>query len=129
MHQAANAYARVAKAGQTGREVEASVLLTAAARLQAIHDNWDDRQHELGRALDYNRRVWTILSTGATAADSPLPDNVSVGIMNLALFIFKRTFEVMGEPAPGKLRALISINREIAAGLRSSAAVPAEKAA
>jgi flagellar protein FlaF len=38
------------------------------------------------------------------------------------VFIFNRTFDVMVEPAAPKLKALVAINREIAAGLR---AVPA----
>jgi flagellar protein FlaF len=46
------------------------------------------------------------------------------------LFIFNRTITVLAEPAPEKLKILISINREIAAGLRgSSAAAPAVQAA
>ena len=41
--------------------------------------------------------------------------------LNLAIFIFKRTQELMGEPDPKKTGILISINREIAAGLRTRA--------
>jgi flagellar protein FlaF len=131
MNHAANAYARTAKMGQTGRETEASVLLNAAARLQTIIDNWDERQGELGDALTYNRRVWTILSTGATAEENQLPIGVKESIMNLSVFIFKRTFDLMFEPSAQKLHVLVSINRNIAAGLRASpvAAAPSEQAA
>lgn len=80
-------------------------------------------------ALTYNRRIWTILSTSATEPTNPLPDGIKVAIASLAGFIFQRTISVMAEPAPEKLAALIRINRDIAAGLRGSAAAPALAAA
>jgi flagellar protein FlaF len=131
MTQAASAYARVAKTGQSGRETEASVLLNAAARIQAVLDRWEESQADLNGALTYNRRVWTILSTGVTSDESQHDLSVKQGILNLAVFIFRRTQDAMIEPAPQKLRILVSINREIAAGLRATpiAAAPASKAA
>jgi flagellar protein FlaF len=130
MQQAANVYARVAKTGQTPRETEATVLLNAAARLQAVSEKWDEKQPELMEALTYNRRVWTILSSAATAPENPLPEPVKTQLASLAMFIFNRTFDVMVEPAPAKLTALISINKEIAAGLRGvPASMPAGQAA
>lgn len=130
MQNAANVYARVAKTGQAPREIEASVLLNAASRLQAIRESWDAKRDDLDGALTYNRKVWTVLSTAATEDANPLPPAVKQNIASLALFIFNRTIAVLAEPAPEKLKILISINREIAAGLRGNAtAVPAEQAA
>ena len=122
MHHAANVYARVAKTGQAPREIEASVLLNAASRLQAVSESWDAKQTELGEALTYNRKVWTILSTAVAEDSNPLPLPVKQNIASLAIFIFNRTISVLAEPAPEKLKVLISINREIAAGLRGNAA-------
>ena len=118
MQQAANAYARVAQATQSPRELEASVLLKAASRLQAVRDDWQGRQSELDEALTFNRKLWTILVTSATDAENPLPLAIKNNIANLAIFVFERTITVMTEPGPEKLGALITINREIAAGLR-----------
>jgi flagellar protein FlaF len=129
MNRAANAYARTATMGQSGRETESFVLLNAASRLQAIMEAWDEKRHDLTAALIYNRRVWTILATGATADENPLSVEVKQSILNLALFIFKRTLDTEIEPAPQKLRSLISINREIAAGLRAMPAIQATQAA
>jgi flagellar biosynthesis activator protein FlaF len=108
----------VAKATQSPRELEATVLLKAASRLQAVRDDWQGRQAELDDALTYNRKLWTILVTSVTDADNPLPQVIKNNIANLALFVFERTITVMTEPAPEKLGALVTINREIAAGLR-----------
>ncbi len=119
MQQAASAYARVAQATQSPRELEASVLLKAASRLQAVRDDWHGRRAELDEALTFNRKLWTILVTSVTDADNPLPLAIKNNIANLAIFVFERTITVMHEPAPEKLAALVTINREIAAGLRA----------
>jgi len=129
MHNAANVYARVAKTGQAPREIEASILLNAASRLQAVSNSWDAKQTELSEALTYNRKVWTVLSTAVADDANPLPLPIKQNIASLAIFIFNRTIAVLAEPSPEKLKVLISINREIAAGLRGNAAAPAEQAA
>ena len=121
MQHAASAYARVAQATQSPRELEAAVLMKAATRLQMIRDDWDGRRAELDEALTYNRKLWTILVTSATDAENPLPQQVKNNIANLALFVFNRTLAIAGEPAPDKLAVLVNINREVAAGLRSQA--------
>jgi flagellar biosynthesis activator protein FlaF len=108
----------VAQATQSPRELEASVLLKAASRLQAVRDDWHGRRAELDEALTFNRKLWTILVTSVTDADNPLPQAIKNNIANLAIFVFERTMTVMTEPAPEKLGVLVTINREIAAGLR-----------
>jgi flagellar biosynthesis activator protein FlaF len=93
--------------------------MKAAARLQAVREDWDGRRAELDDALTFNRKLWTILVTSVTDADNPLPQAIKNNIANLALFVFERTITIMTEPAPEKLAALVTINREIAAGLRA----------
>ena len=111
----------MAKATQSPRELEASILMKAATRLQAVRDDWAGRRGDLDEALTYNRKLWTILVTSATDAENPLPQQVKNNIANLALFVFNRTLAIAGEPAPDKLAVLVNINREVAAGLRSQA--------
>jgi flagellar protein FlaF len=124
MQQAAQAYGKVAQQTLGPRELEAHVLLKAATRLQRVRDAWEERQDELDEALTYNRKLWTVLATAATADTNPLPRAIKQNIGNLGIFIFKRTAEVMLEPSPEKLDALVNINREIAAGLRAMPAQP-----
>ncbi len=59
--------------------------------------------------------------TSVTDAENPLPLAIKNNIANLAIFVFERTITVMTEPGPDKLGALVTINREIAAGLRGRA--------
>ena len=119
MHHAAQAYARTSQASLAPRDLEATLLMKAAARLQAIQDNWDERSGELDDALTYNRRLWTILAASVTDAANPLPFQLKQNIANLAVFIFNRTIDTMLEPRVDRLTALVSVNRELAAGLRS----------
>ena len=51
MHYASKAYAKIAKETAAPRELEASLLLKAAAKLQAVHDSWHDKPAGLNDAL------------------------------------------------------------------------------
>jgi flagellar biosynthesis activator protein FlaF len=121
MHSAAKAYGAVSQASLPPRELEAHVLMKSAAHLQAISDNWDARKDEFDPALLQNRKIWTILVSAVVEETNPLPRAIKQNIANLAIFIFKRTHELMQEPDPSRVGVLININREIAAGLRSRA--------
>jgi flagellar protein FlaF len=116
-----NAYAAAAKTAQSvvsPRELEASLLIKAATRLQAVADDWEARGRDVDEALTYNRRLWTLLVSAMIAEDNPLPVGIKTNILGLANFIFNQTFKISADPQPQSLSALISINREIAAGLR-----------
>lgn len=118
---AANAYARTAQAAQSPRELEASLLMKAAQRLQSAADNWAPDRPDLGEALSYNRRIWTVLATSATEPDNPLPPAIKTNVAQLAAVIFQRTLSILTEPAPEKLALLVRINRDVASGLRGQA--------
>jgi flagellar protein FlaF len=122
MRHAAQAYSAIAKKTVGPRELEADLLLNAAARLQAIRESWDSRRPELDAALLNNRRLWSIFVTSVTSTENPLPANVRQNIANLGLFVFKQTLNVLIDPKPDNLVSLININRELAAGLLSRAA-------
>jgi flagellar protein FlaF len=117
MQNAAQTYGAIAKKTGNPRELEADLLLTAAARLQAIHDGWDEQFPELAAALVYNRKLWSIFVTSATSPDNPLPAGVRQNVANLGLFVFKQTLNILANPKPETLGSLININRELAAGL------------
>ncbi len=109
-------YGRIQQTTANPRQLEADLLVRAAAKLQSVHDDW--ASGGLSDALTFNRRLWTILATSATSEENPLPLQVKQNIGNLAIFIFNRTVSIESEPEPTKLASLITINREIAAGLR-----------
>lgn len=121
MQQAARAYGKVANQTASPRELEADLLLSAAARLQAIRDGWDDKSPDLDAALLYNRKLWSVFVTSATSMENPLPAGLRQNVANLGIFVFKQTLAVLADPKPENLGSLININRELAAGLLARA--------
>jgi flagellar biosynthesis activator protein FlaF len=117
MRHAAQAYGRVANQTSNPRELEADLLLKAAARLQAVSDAWDTGADQIDEALLYNRKLWSIFLTSVTRADNPLPTMIRQNVANLGIFVLNQTLSVMAEPKREKLGALININRELATGL------------
>ena len=116
MQHATQAYGKVATQTSNPREMEASLLLKAAARLQALNDSWGNRE-QIDEALLYNRKLWAIFLTSVTREDNPLPELVRQNVANLGVFVMKQTLSLMAEPRREKLMPLININRELAAGL------------
>jgi len=117
MQHAAQTYGQIAAKTASPRDLEADLLLTAAARLQAIRDGWDARRSELEAALLYNRKLWSIFVSSVTSDDNPLPAPLRQNVANIGLFVFKQTLSAMITQKPESLGSLISINRELAAGL------------
>lgn len=120
MHHAAQAYGAVAKQIASPRDLEASLLLKAASRLQAAHDSWDTQKSVLDDALRFNRKLWTLFLNTVTNSDNPLPTEIRQNIANLGIFVLNQTMSITIKPERERLPSLISINREIAAGLRGS---------
>ena len=77
------------------RELEASLLLKAASRLQAISDGWDGKRGELDDALLYNRKLWTIFVAAAMEGKHPLPPAVRQNVANIGLFVMNHTMSVL----------------------------------
>ena len=118
MHHASKAYAKIAKETAAPRELEANLLLKAAAKLQAVHDSWRDKPSGLHDALLYNRRLWTVFIDAVLRDDNKLPATVRENIRRLGAFVMGETFSLMTKPKPNHLKSIIKINRGIAAGLR-----------
>ena len=98
-----------------------------ASKIQALKDDWDNLPNlrkSLDEALTLNRRLWTILFTSAISEENPLPNEIKSNIANLANFIFRHTIALTFEPKREGLDILISINCNIAAGLRTPVAQP-----
>jgi len=117
----ANAYQQVGKQTVSPRELEANLLSKSATNLQRIRDNWDtSTNNDLGAALRFNRRLWTVFMTSVTDPSSTLPQDVRENVANLGIFIAKHMLQLQIEPAARKLDVLININRQLAAGLRAT---------
>jgi flagellar protein FlaF len=121
MQRGVQTYGKVANQTANQRELEASLLLKAASRLQAVHDGWERKRDELADALHYNRRLWTIFMASVARDDNPLPPAVRQDVANLGLFVFRHTISLIADPRPECLGCLVNINRQLAAGLQGRA--------
>jgi flagellar biosynthesis activator protein FlaF len=115
-------YDSMSKETMTGREIEAHVLTKAANKLKLCQSAWDSpsKTENLKDALAFNQKVWSLLQAELSRDDHPLPRKLRQDILSLSIFIDRRSFEIMAQPNPGKLTALININLNIASGLRGS---------
>jgi flagellar biosynthesis activator protein FlaF len=118
---AAQAYARTSQASSHPREIEAQALLKAAKQLQEVQNNWKGPDQNMDKALRFNRQLWTIFMTAVEGDDNPQPREVRQNIRDLAVFVIRQTFEMQIQPDPAKLKSLIDINCNIAAGLAGRA--------
>jgi flagellar biosynthesis activator protein FlaF len=117
MSNAAQAYARTSHTTSTPREIEAQALLKAARQLQDVQSNWAGPGKALDTALLFNRRLWSIFMSAAQADENPQPVEVRQKIANIGVFVMKQTVEMQVNPDPAKLKPLIEINCNLAAGL------------
>ncbi len=123
--QSLRAYESVSQATMPGREVEAAVLTKAARKLRECQDNWNapNREEKLEEALKFNQRIWSIFQGELSREDHELPRKIRLDILRLAAFIDRRIFETLAQPSPDKLKIVIDINNNLAAGLRSKPSV------
>jgi flagellar biosynthesis activator protein FlaF len=117
MSQAAQAYARTSQTTSSPREIEAQALLKAAQKLQEIQSNWTGPDMKMYKALLFNRRLWTIFMSAMEAGENPNSLDIRQNIANIGVFVMKQTIEMQMNPDPAKLKSLIEINCNIAAGL------------
>ena len=92
MSNAAQAYARTSQTTTSPRDIEAQALLKAARQLQEVQSNWK-------------------------GPDSAMHNAVRQNIANIGVFVMKQTVDMQMNPDPAKLKSLIDINCNLAAGL------------
>ena len=121
MSHAAQAYARTSYATGNARDIEAQALLKAARQLRDVQTNWVGPDMNMHKALLFNRRLWTIFISAAESNENPQPIEIRQNIANIGMFVMKQTVEMQMAPDPSKLKPLIDINCNLAAGLAGKA--------
>jgi flagellar protein FlaF len=123
----AQTYAKNAQETGNLRELEAQLLMRAASKLQAVKDGELTGNNNIISAVRYNRRLWLVFADALSKAENQLPVEIKKNVSSLAMFVLNRsrTIETAAEPNLDRLNVLININREIAAGLRTSVAAAA----
>ena len=116
---AANAYTSMQKEGLSGRALEAQVLTRAANMLKECQNHWNEDGHNdrFDTAVRFNQKVWTFFQAELTDPENPLPKEIRENVLSLSIFIDRRLIEVLINPLPEPLTAIININQNIAVGL------------
>jgi len=94
--------------------------MKSAVRLQSIQEDWSEKASELESALLYNRKLWSVFLDAMAKPENTLPVEIKNNVASLGVFVLGHTLVLQREPEPDKLSILISINQELAAGLRGA---------
>lgn len=117
---AAGAYGTTANATDP-RQLEVNVLLKSAKKLEDLGARLDNGEkvslEEVGATLEHNRKLWQLFLDDMMNDAHPLPIEIKNNVASLAVFIFKRTQDILIDTRSEKLKVLIDINRNIATGL------------
>lgn len=109
------AYQQAAKRAENPRETE--YRLFAQVTL-ALMDAAKADPHDLGArvdALDWNRRVWSVLAEDCANPANGLPAPLRASIISLGIWVGRQTSAVIRRQEP--VESLIEINRMIMQGL------------
>lgn len=110
------AYHQAATRAETPRETE--YRLFAQVTLALMEAAKIDPSDVRGRinALDWNRRVWSILSSDCSDPGNRLPAQLRASIISLSIWVSKHTSAVIRREE--EIEPLIDVNRLIMQGLR-----------
>jgi len=111
------AYQGAQQQNMTPREAEAKAFMKAAMMMEEAKRSPGDGSI-LAQALRFNQLFWTILQADITDPANQLPNELKANIMSLSIFVDKQTSKVLLEGDLDGLDSLISINRNLAMGLR-----------
>lgn len=96
-------------------DTEAWALIECARRL-SDSINAENSKKAMKDALRLNWRLWTIFQAELSAEYCTVPDDIRISMLTLCQFVDKHTVATLIEPTPEKLKVLIDMNRNIAAG-------------
>ena len=110
------AYQKTQKITENPRETEYRLFGQVTHALIGVRgvDRNDGRVID---ALDWNRRMWTVLATDCGSEGNGLNDKLRAQIVSLSIWVSKHSSEVMRGAAD--VEPLIDINTTIMEGLRS----------
>jgi flagellar protein FlaF len=102
-------------------------LTTTARKLAQVRVDTSPKD-AIMEAVRLNWRLWTIIQAEQSDPECPTPREIREGLLNLSNFVDKRSLEILTNPDQEKIDTLISINRNIAAGLLGLDLTPEQRA-
>ncbi|WP_020401034.1 flagellar biosynthesis regulator FlaF [Kordiimonas gwangyangensis] len=120
------AYQKAQQSSESPSQVEYRLFAQVTNSLIEARDK-NFKGADLAKALDWNRRMWSVLSSDCGAEGNALPPNLRAGIISLSIWVSKHSSAVMRGQEP--IDDLININRTIMEGLADQARLQAKAAA
>ena len=115
----ATAYNRLPAEGNP-RNTEGWALLESARRLQDAQRN--GAAETVLAAVRLNWRLWTIFQASLVDPECGVPNELRGNMLSLANFIDRRSAEIIANPKPELLDALVRINLEVGGGMLNTPA-------
>ena len=97
------------------RRSEAWALTQAALRMKSAQESGEEAA--MLTAVRTNWQLWTIIQSELLSPQCTVPTDIRQNVLSLSNFIDKHTVGFIAKPQERKLGVLITINRELAAGL------------
>ena len=117
------AYQQASQRAETPREVEYRLFGQVT---RSLMDAAELPEHEIGarmEALDWNRRMWSVLGADCADPDNKLPPQLRASFISLSIWVGKHTSLVIRNQED--IEPLIEINRMIMQGLAGGASTSA----
>jgi len=105
------AYTKSRTLGLGGRALEAEAFLHAARSLDA------PTAGTVIKGLRFTHSLWTLLQADLLDTHNSLPEKLKSDLLSLSVFVDREVIRALTDPAPGRLKTLSDINRNLAAGL------------
>jgi len=112
------AYQKAQQSSETPSQIEYRLFSQVTNALISAKDQ-GLRGTDLVGVLDWNRRMWSVLSSDCGAEGNSLPDGLRAGIISLSIWVSKHSSAVMR--GAESIEDLIGINRTIMEGLAAQA--------
>jgi len=120
------AYQKTQQSAETPSQVEYRLLAQVTSALLET-SNLDRMDPARVRALDKNRRVWSVLATDCAVEGNQLPPQVRAGIISLSIWVSKHTSGVIRGTMD--MDSLVKVNRSIMEGLAAQSKLSAQASA
>jgi len=113
LHSGVQAYTQTQVRPLKGPALESAALAKAARLLD------DARRHPgdgaaLGKALDYNLKLWTVFQADLCEAANPLAGDLKSDLLSLSLFMDRSVARLLGGFDADTLDAMIEVSRNLA---------------
>ena len=117
---ATQAYEQIQSFALSPREMEALAFTKAVHILIRAKENVREYTSHAS-ALRFNQMLWTLIQANVVEESCHIPAGLKANILTLSIFVDRQTIKAFASPKAENLDILISINKNIASGLLSSA--------